>query len=328
MEKIDLKRCHGLRFRAIINGDYEEGNIEVKGMDVSLCYGFKDPQQMLHFGWDCRLEVGGGTESELRAVGVEAFEIMPRDPDTYQDWQVGDEIIKDDTVHVVIFRCGEVVLYKYIETYGDRCCTCPYTCEELFRKGYRLVLTDIENQIIEEKKRREWKPKDGDICYAETETKSQKFIIIYNHDEWSLEKGVTFDDKDKWSLTKNINWSYSSIRPATEEEKQMLFDAMAKEGKRWNAEKKVVEDIPELRAEKSEIKSEIKSDAHQFKKFDPVLVRDSNTEEWKIRVFGRYRKDGDVFPYYIMGGIGYLKCIPLNEKTEHLLWTTEDYKEE
>ena len=33
------------------------------------------------------------------------------------------------------------------------------------------------------------------------------------------------------------------IRPATEEERKKLFDAMAKEGKRWNAEKKVVEDV-------------------------------------------------------------------------------------
>ena len=33
------------------------------------------------------------------------------------------------------------------------------------------------------------------------------------------------------------------IRPATDSEKQQLFDALAEQNKRWNAEKKVVEDV-------------------------------------------------------------------------------------
>ena len=37
-------------------------------------------------------------------------------------------------------------------------------------------------------------------------------------------------------------------RPATEAEKQRLFDALAKHGKRWNAEKKQIEDLPRWRA--------------------------------------------------------------------------------
>ena len=37
-------------------------------------------------------------------------------------------------------------------------------------------------------------------------------------------------------------------RPATEAEKQSLFDALAKQGKRWNAEKKCIEDLLRWRA--------------------------------------------------------------------------------
>ena len=37
--------------------------------------------------------------------------------------------------------------------------------------------------------------------------------------------------------------NFGDHRPATNEEKPRLFDAMAKECKRWNAEKKVVEDM-------------------------------------------------------------------------------------
>ena len=39
-----------------------------------------------------------------------------------------------------------------------------------------------------------------------------------------------------------------TCRPATEAEKQSLFDALAKLGKRWNAEKKCIEDLPRWRA--------------------------------------------------------------------------------
>lgn len=36
------------------------------------------------------------------------------------------------------------------------------------------------------------------------------------------------------------------------EENQLLFDALAKEGKRWNAEKKPIEDLPRWRAKENE----------------------------------------------------------------------------
>ena len=36
------------------------------------------------------------------------------------------------------------------------------------------------------------------------------------------------------------------------EENQLLFDALAKEGKRWNAEKKCIEDLPRWRAKENE----------------------------------------------------------------------------
>ena len=47
-------------------------------------------------------------------------------------------------------------------------------------------------------------------------------------------------------------------RHATEEEKQKLLDALAKEGKRWNAEKKCIEDIS----------------VRKFKKGDKVRIKD------------------------------------------------------
>ena len=42
------------------------------------------------------------------------------------------------------------------------------------------------------------------------------------------------------------------MRPATEEEKQRLFDALAKKGKRWNPETKQIEDLSRWRAKEGE----------------------------------------------------------------------------
>lgn len=120
-------------------------------------------------------------------------------------------------------------------------------------RGAKVSSTDIkyeDGKIVLTAQLEEWRPKDGDICFAETSSRDQKFIIIFGHNDCSLEYNVS--RKDKWTLKEDWQWSYSRIRPATEEERKKLFDAMAKEGKRWNAEKKVVENM-RWRAKKGEI---------------------------------------------------------------------------
>ena len=63
---------------------------------------------------------------------------------------------------------------------------------------------------------------------------------------------------DENLLVNNVNSNLCSIanirefRPATDSEKQLLFDALAKEGKTWDAQKKQVVDLPRWRAEKGE----------------------------------------------------------------------------
>ena len=65
-----------------------------------------------------------------------------------------------------------------------------------------------------------------------------------------------------------------NLRLATEEEKNKLFDALAKEGKRWNAEKKCIEELPR--------KTSV------FKPFDKVLVRDGDIDTWGVDIFLEY----------------------------------------
>ena len=98
-------------------------------------------------------------------------------------------------------------------------------------------------------------------------------------------------------------WTNHNMRLATEEEKNRLFDALKKDGKRWNAEKKCVEDIKE----------------YQFKPFDKVLVRDSDAYKWDIDLFKGMTMDGK----YI--GMSHIcrQCIPY-EGNESLYRTNKN----
>lgn len=65
------------------------------------------------------------------------------------------------------------------------------------------------------------------------------------------------DDKFTTAEYGNTRVHYS-LRPATDSEKQQLFDALAKKGKQWDAKKKAIVDLPKK---------------CEFKAFDKVLVR-------------------------------------------------------
>lgn len=94
------------------------------------------------------------------------------------------------------------------------------------------------------------------------------------------------------------------FRYATEEEKQQLFDALAKEGKAWDAEKKQIVDLkPKC----------------ELKPFDKVLVRDSKSDKWRANLFDYIDRDGHYYCVYA----NWNYCIPYIGN-EHLLGTTKD----
>lgn len=99
---------------------------------------------------------------------------------------------------------------------------------------------------------------------------------------------------------------------ATDSEKQQLFGALAKEGKAWDAKKKMLVDLkPKI----------------EFKPFDKVLVRNTDTEEWFPGFFEKFDRTWN-YPYHIMNlrsmtDFSFKQCIPY-EGNEHLLGTTKD----
>lgn len=123
------------------------------------------------------------------------------------------------------------------------------------------VETNDDNGVLEvtvdfEKK---YVPKDGDVVYAQWDgnRSGYKWIFIYKKALTDPYKrcdvyaylGIERDGKTVSELHFDDHCtSQELLRPATETEKQRLFDALAKQGKRWNAEKKCIEDLPRWRA--------------------------------------------------------------------------------
>lgn len=149
--------------------------------------------------------------------------------------------------------------------------------------------------------------KDGDIVVAEEDNYYDKVIFIAAIKDDIVSKAlinVRYEDYEvhynEYRFGRN-----RSLRLATEEEKQQLFSALAKEGKAWDAEKKQFVDIKK---------------EHQFKPFEKVLVRDSIDDVWRASFFSHIKEnDGR----YVTTCVTWKFCIPYIGN-ESLLGTTKD----
>ena len=149
--------------------------------------------------------------------------------------------------------------------------------------------------------------KDGDILIY----KSEKFtyfssIFILNTNRNEISSYVRFSIR-KGSIDYDVpvyNLGTDRFRYATEEEKQQLFSALAKEGKAWDTEKKAIVNLESV---------------VELKPFDKVLVRDRKSDNWRANLFGYIDKDG----YYRCVYANWVYCIPYIGN-ESLLGTTKD----
>lgn len=149
--------------------------------------------------------------------------------------------------------------------------------------------------------------KDGDIIKM-TWDKYSAIAIFWEYSNF----GKGFDSHVFFNInTKIIEYNIHGhtlqdmiLRLATEEEKQQLFDTLAKEGKAWDAEKKKI----------MYLKPKV-----ELRPFDKVLVRDSKSDNWRANLFGYIDKD----EYYHCVYANWVYCIPY-AGNESLLGTTKD----
>ena len=223
-------------------------------------------------------------------------------------WKKGDVLVSNDNTTEVIFNGWKDDTYT------------------LFMGAYALITHNdgkvefgSDSLIFETCNYKGIEVKDAAQCYINCIEKrlGGKLNLETLEIEKSAFKDVTmFEDnslnikKDSY-LTKPENYS---TRYATDEEKQQLFDALAKEGKAWDSKKKMIVDL------------KLK---HKFKPFDKIIALERfAAQEWVCDVFSHYSKD------YVgkevitcLGGCTYYKALPFNEETAKLLGTTKDVED-
>lgn len=127
-----------------------------------------------------------------------------------------------------------------------------------------------------------------------------EYYVLNDMSTLKFEDWLSFEDKQ--------------IQPIAESQQIILLEALAKENKAWDAEKKAIVDLkPKV----------------EFKPFDKVLCRNSKDDTWEADFFARLtRKEIDYTQSgkYLCVGDLWMYCIPYNEETAHLLGTTDEWK--
>lgn len=227
-------------------------------------------------------------------------------------WKKGDVLISD---------CGFMCIFKewasddYTKFNGCYFDGMPNTETAKYSKvdnniayGY---IRDIENrcdgklnlETLEIEKQTKFK--DGDIvCISgigylaygivkniDNSSRKLEYYVLNDMSTLKFEDWLSFEDKH--------------ILPITETQQIILFDALEKEGKAWDAEKKQIVDIKK---------------EHQFKPFEKVLVRDSYNDMWRASFFSHIKEDDG---RYVTTGLTWKFCIPYIGN-ESLVGTTKD----
>lgn len=246
-------------------------------------------------------------------------------------WKKGDVLVNEDgSVHIIFekfeddaytmfsgryyyskdgkkaysyfIECNNVITEEFTIETEDAAQTYISTIEE--RLGGKLNRESLEV----EKTQPEFK--DGDIVFVECEKGLVETTFIYKmndvidiHDEAQCYAAI-FNKENKSTTCGSVLTYGRTLRFATDSEKQQLFDALAKEAKAWDAEKKMIVDLkPKV----------------ELKPFDKVLVRDFSRDKWSISFFSFKKEDC----YVCINHCSWNQCIPYIGN-ESLLGTTNN----
>lgn len=146
--------------------------------------------------------------------------------------------------------------------------------------------------------------KDGDIvCISGMGYLAYGIVKSIDYSSKKIEYYV-LNDMSFFKINDWLSFEDKQIQPITETQQIILFDALAKEGKSWDSEKKAIVDLkPKV----------------ELKAFDKVLVRNDKEDQWSANIFSYQIRD----MYHCLGECYWKYCIPY-EGNEYLLGTTKD----
>lgn len=249
-------------------------------------------------------------------------------------WKKGDVLICKDNTHIIFEKFedntytrfkGKHYLFK-LYTKEDYCKETPQMTTSSFEKANdyeaQSYIKTIEKKLggkfnretLEvEKPHPEFK--DGDIITITPQIGDNLIFIFMAEDVEKyychafLDGNIAIVNDDSYCKK-----DFCTARPSTEEEQKQLFDALAKKGKAWDAEKKAIVDLkPKC----------------EFKPFDRCIWKIRNCEGsiWQAS-FVSYVDEYGAIP---MGAskdedLVNLIILPYNDQTKLLVGTTDEWK--
>lgn len=189
--KYDFTRCDNLQFKAKFNkGKVITGYLKVtKRGEEDVLYVFYTDVGDCEI-YDSRLQLV--VRDYAHCENIEDFsewaekhdlEIVPRDPETYTDWKVGDRVILKEAGYIsgdiynIAAKLGDIVFLL-----NDRGIVVT-SSTAMLTKCYTLVLTDYEKELQELEKKKECPFKEGDKVLVRDLDTSWKFDVFQHYEE-------------------------------------------------------------------------------------------------------------------------------------------------
>ena len=251
------------------------------------------------------------------------------------DWKKGDVLISNDSDILIIFNGfskDDYTIFEgkhWISLSEKRHISClnmhntqNYHIEDNKEVVQTYIKTIEENlggklnfETLEIEKQPEFK--DGDIVTAFFADGNEMICVFKEkiEQDYMAYCGFFYKGKHEGEMYLGYDCIYNDdplcheIRFATEEEKQKLFEALAKENKAWDAEKKAIVDL---------------KPKWNPKPFDKVITRVDDDAIWTANIFSHIDQYGEYNTIGCVGGYPY--CLPYNEETAKLIGTTDDWK--
>lgn len=158
--KYDFSKCNNLSFKIKKYGDIKEGFLKVDKDKIYVYFNdetiFSTAFEMEFKKCDRMLPIASfnewAEENELK--------IVPRNPETYNDWKVGDVIKREnsDIKRIIISRIGEIIFIS--DLFGNYVQEISTT--KSIAQNYKLVRTDYEQELLNEQEQKKYSFKKGD----------------------------------------------------------------------------------------------------------------------------------------------------------------------
>lgn len=192
--KYDFSKCNNLQFKAKDDeGEVRTGYLKVtKEGEECVVYVFPtDSGGNETYDSGLQLVIRDYARGEI----IEDFsdwaeehdlEIVPRDPETYTDWKVGDKVInnKSNQVNTLIAVLGKAIVLVR----DDGAPFTGLTTADSLTKYDKLILTDYEQELLAEQEKEKCPLREGDkVLVRDYDSSEWRFAIFESYNKDSKE---------------------------------------------------------------------------------------------------------------------------------------------